>query len=156
LNSFNPYYISYDDKDDITAKKVDKDFYMRYDNKKGLVRIDVDPGYELETVSPTDRKYLAMLRERFEKRGHEPIPLYDFRSFFYEMANQGNIKGEKHRGIKQVHIINILRRLWRAGYLTRYVLAVEKPRRRSDGRMDWREVHYGMFGKKDEIENNEE
>ena len=132
-------FIDYEDEEEgasLPASKVQKDFYT--DRKtKPLVEISVDPGYELESVRPFDLLVLSKLQERFFSRRDEPIPFYDLKAATYKIGNDMLV------AISDFQILHMLRNLWRAGYITRYIAG--KRTIKKTGRGEWYGVHYKLY-----------
>lgn len=133
--------IDYEDEDPITslpASEVEKGFYTNQKSKP-LVEITVDPGYELEMVDPRDKLILDKLRERFFDRRDEPIRYYDLKAATYKIGNDMLV------AISDFQILHTLRNLWRAGYITRYIVGRRVIKK--TGRGEWYGVHYKLYPK---------
>lgn len=141
-NSLN---FSYDDEDIIQ----DMSEIIKYSGQsvQQLTEVYVDPGYELEEITPLQRKYLDKLRERFQSRKYEPIPFYDMRSAL------SSIGKEMDKKLSRFHIIQTLRVFWRAGYFRRFIRG-KTSRTNKVGRGEWYGVHY-MIYPKEEYESND-
>lgn len=149
---YDPIIIDYDDNYEFVTKADDVEEvpknkkinnYISYDDFKPLLEVEVDPGWEKETLSPKEEFYLSHLRTRFGVRGKEPIPYSDLASAFYSIAN----KNKKRVG--RFQISTMLRHMWRHGDIRRYVKGrvqwtVKKGRGETYG------VHYSLYPKKEE------
>lgn len=138
---------SYDDDDEEVLGNVPE--LIKYSGLaiQGLTEVYVDPGYELEEITPLQRKYLDKLRERFQSRKYEPIPFYDMRSALSSIGKEMNKK------LSRFHIIQTLRVFWRAGYFRRFIRG-KTSRTNKVGRGEWYGVHY-MIYPKEEYESND-
>ena len=134
--------IDYDDDSEeenaVYAKDVEAEFYTKTLTRR-LTEILVDPGYELESVAPKDLWLLENLRERFSSRKNEAIKFYDLKAASYKIGNDNLM------AISDFQIIHMMRNLWRAGYIRRYVLGQRKIKRA--GRGEWYGVHYKLYPK---------
>jgi hypothetical protein len=108
-----------------------------------LQEVEVDKEYVLEMVHPKHKEILMKLRERYGQRGHTPIPYYDLSASLYEIGNKINYSMGKFR------IAHILRYLWRAGYIRRYVRSRVEWKVKK-GRGEWYGIHYSLYPKSDE------
>ena len=129
-----------ENEDDINENKVIGD-YVTYDKRIGtpLTKIEVDPGWELERITPLEETLLLKLRERFGKRGHSPIPMHDLLAASYQI---GDDIGKR---FTKFHISSkYLRHLWRYGEITRYVRGRTKWSVKK-GRGEWYGVHYKLY-----------
>ncbi len=122
------------DVDDKEQEKFDKetlDFIPLIDE---LTEEFVLPDYELPSVHPKEIECLEYLKQRMPTRINEPIPFEDLRSHMYRCEcafgkSANNITGYNYgrRRVKgdvttmgRFHIVNTLRRLWRAGLIRRF------------------------------------
>lgn len=143
--TYDPIIIDYNDEHDFSAsespdKRKIENNYLYYSQAfdRALAEIYVDPGYELEMVSPIELKYLELLRSRFGERGFSPIPFYDLKSAMYAIGN--TLK----KPISEFQIIHYLRNLWRAGYTRRFIRGRTKFTKKL-GRGEWYGIHYILY-----------
>lgn len=134
----------------VYASEVEDIFYVSSarGKRKRLREVLVDPGYELESVSPADMLMYEKICERFYNRQYEPISFGDLKAAMYVI---GNKMGKK---ISDFQILHILRRLWRAGILRRYILGKMK-RMYRPGRGEWYGVHYLLKWNPEDLEKGE-
>lgn len=137
--TYDPLYIEYNNQDEEEKEPTDKSHYYLKDNM--LTEIEVDPGYELESLQPSDLIYLDKLRERFALRKDEQIPYYDIKAACYKIGNK------LKKPISDFQILHLTRRLWRAGYTRRFVRG--KAKTRKVGRGEYYGVHYVLYPKED-------
>ena len=148
------YDIFYDEENniinDLGSKKSPSE--MKIDGnykqltRKPLIEIEVDEEYKLEMVHPKHKQILDELRLRFAERINSPIPLYDLKAAMYAIGNKIDYKLGKFR------IQNILRYLWRAGYIRRYVIGKVRWEVK-EGRGEWYGIHYSLYPKDWESSN---
>lgn len=127
----------------LSAREVHNDIYSA-GSKRPLIEVFVDPGYELETLPPSDVELYNKLLERFYNRLYEPIPYVDLKSALYTIGNKMD------KRISDYQILHLLRRLWRAGYIRRFIRGRSK-RVSKPGRGEWYGVHYLLKWNENEI-----
>lgn len=137
IDNFEAPLFFYDDEDAVLAKEVEKNFY-HYDNR--LYEIAVDPGYELEQLSKKDKYFLEMLRRRFINRSQEPIPFYEIKMAIYKIADD-----HPDYRVSLFQTIHMLRYMWRAGEIRRFVRGKSRRTQKRSGRGEWYGVHYILF-----------
>lgn len=150
---YDPIIIDYDDEYNFTAagkpegvtdeKKLAN--YITYDKRFGmpLSEVEVDPGWEKETLSPKEEFYLKEIRDRFGVRGREPIPFSDLQSAFYDIGKRNN------KRVSKFQITHMLRHMWRHGEIRRYIRGKTKWTVKK-GRGEWYGIHYSLYPKKEE------
>lgn len=97
-----------------------------------------DDEYKLKRVHPNDLECLELVRGHF-KTTKDPISFQELKGVMYDCVNT------RGRNLGQFAIIHCLRRLWRAGYIRRFVKkrnlrGVSSQSYR--GRGNWEGVHY--------------
>ena len=133
------YSIEYDDGKNLKRDDVNTDHYIS--KKVQLKEIEVDPGYELESVSPRDLYYLDKLRSRFASRRDETLSFYELKAACYKIGNELKVP------VSDFQIIHILRNLWRVGYTRRFIRG--KAQSKKIGRGEYFGVHYILYPLKD-------
>lgn len=129
------YSFSYEDEEPEDLENI-----IKYSGStiQPLTEVYVDPGYELEEITPLQRLYLNRLRERFDSRKYEPIPYGDLKS---ALSHIGKDVGRK---LSRFHIIQTFRIFWRAGYFRRFIRGKTKLTRKV-GRGEYYGVHYMIY-----------
>lgn len=129
----------YDDEEEPTENIYE---LIKYSGQavQELTEVYVDPGYEIEEITPLQRVYLDALRERFDSRKNEVIPYYDMRSALSDIGKKLDKK------LSRFHIIKTLRIFWRAGYFRRFIRGKTKMSKKV-GRGEWYGVHYMIYPK---------
>lgn len=129
------YSFSYEDEEPEDLKNI-----IKYSGStvQPLTEMYVDPGYELEEITPIQKVYLNRLRERFESRKYEQIPYSDLK------VALSSIGKDMDKKLSRFHIIQTLRIFWRAGYFRRFIRGKTKLTRKV-GRGEYYGVHYMIY-----------
>lgn len=132
------------DEDDTYKLDITDEGELNAVQTQDLIEQFVDEDYILESCSTKDLKVLSFLRVRFENRLHEKIPFYDIKAAIYSMTKVSDLPDKSMIDkISDFQITHTMRRLWRGGYIRRFVR--NEYRYYRPGRGAWAGIHYMLY-----------